>query len=61
VTYCYHYSVFVPGQLDPQAKMPVIVWIHGGGYDFEMDTIGYFLTYLPAIFLEIRLVSEGAM
>ncbi|KAI0685456.1 cephalosporin esterase [Cytidiella melzeri] len=29
---CLFLNVFVSGQLTPNAKMPVLVWIHGGGY-----------------------------
>lgn len=25
------YSVYTPGQLQPDASLPVVVWIHGGG------------------------------
>ncbi|TDL29079.1 alpha/beta-hydrolase [Rickenella mellea] len=29
---CLFLNVFLPGTLSPHAKLPVIVWIHGGGY-----------------------------
>ncbi|KAI0688126.1 cephalosporin esterase [Cytidiella melzeri] len=29
---CLFLNVFISGPLNPTAKMPVIVWIHGGGY-----------------------------
>ncbi len=30
------YSVVVPGKIDPQAKLPVVFWIHGGGCVFSI-------------------------
>lgn len=38
-------------QLDPNDKLPVIVWIHGGGFE-----IGGGSTYEPYYFLDKRLV-----
>lgn len=29
---CLFLNVFVSGEVNPQAKMPVVFWIHGGGY-----------------------------
>ncbi|KAK0211206.1 Alpha/Beta hydrolase protein [Desarmillaria ectypa] len=29
---CLFLNVHVPGQLDPRKNLPVVVWIHGGGY-----------------------------
>ncbi|KAK0463611.1 Alpha/Beta hydrolase protein [Desarmillaria tabescens] len=29
---CLFLNVYVPGQLDPRKSLPVVVWIHGGGY-----------------------------
>ncbi|KAK0463607.1 Alpha/Beta hydrolase protein [Desarmillaria tabescens] len=30
---CLFLNVYVPGQLDSRKNLPVVVWIHGGGYD----------------------------
>lgn len=32
---CLYLNVFVPGGVKPDARMPVMVWIHGGGYMIE--------------------------
>ncbi|PBK93165.1 alpha/beta-hydrolase [Armillaria gallica] len=30
---CLFLNVYIPGQLDSRKNLPVVVWIHGGGYD----------------------------
>ncbi|KAK0239584.1 Alpha/Beta hydrolase protein [Armillaria nabsnona] len=30
---CLFLNVYIPGQLDSRKSLPVVVWIHGGGYD----------------------------
>ncbi len=35
------YSVVVPGKIDPQAKLPVVFWIHGGGCVFSIRSGRY--------------------
>ncbi|KAI5117712.1 hypothetical protein M0805_003201 [Coniferiporia weirii] len=30
---CLFLNVYLQGRVDPDLKMPVVVWIHGGGYD----------------------------
>ncbi|KAK0211189.1 Alpha/Beta hydrolase protein [Desarmillaria ectypa] len=36
---CLFLNVHVPGQLDPRKNLPVVVWIHGGGYYFGSASV----------------------
>lgn len=29
---CLYLNIFIPGKIDPAAKLPVLLWVYGGGF-----------------------------